>query len=53
MLSKTMRADFILFRQGVEEDKNWPGRVLSYLTMGYLFMNAKDYPGALKFLYDA
>jgi hypothetical protein len=53
VLKVAAKADIRLYNQGELLDRLWSGRLVTYTTLGFLFIRSNDPSKALKFLFDA
>lgn len=53
VLKVAAKADIKLYSQGDLLDRLWSGRLITYTTLGFLFIRSNDLGKALKFIFDA
>mmetsp|Transcript_13155 Transcript_13155/g.24627 ORF Transcript_13155/g.24627 Transcript_13155/m.24627 type:complete len:347 (-) Transcript_13155:687-1727(-) len=53
VLKIAAKADIKLYSQGDLLDRLWSGRLITYTTLGFLFIRSNDLSKALKFIFDA
>lgn len=53
VLKVAAKADIKLYSQGDLLDRLWSGRLITYTTLGFLFVRTNDISKALKFIFDA
>jgi hypothetical protein len=53
ILKVAAKTDIKLYSQGELLDRLWSGRLVTYTTLGFLFIRSNDFSKALKFIFDS